>query len=370
MRLTCACCGAKERERFASCDTQDVKANFQQYGLTGQLVDLVLADQSRPVLRPGAFLDAILCDPPYGVRAGARKVGRETNKQKTLEAGPEHLDGKATQTVVYSVDEVVTDLLDFAASRLVLGGRLVFWLPSTEDFTAADIPRFVHSTDPSHPCLTLVSVSAQWITRKWARFLVTLTKSRPWSPELQVRRAEAPAHADFSAKVLNDMKRLDHGTRDIRLLPGHVPYQDPKRVKIEGEEGEVEEEREAEEGGARTVPICSWCGAPEREKPFKTCSLCQQVRYCCKEHRKKHTVAHAEVCQTFPGSRFKPRSERNKARRDRKKESRARQWEQKKVRIATKLATMEMESGAGLRPPGPTEPEPAPEPVASTENIY
>ena len=49
-------------------------ANFQQYGL-GPPVGLLRADAHLPPLRECSqgFLDAIVCDPPYGVRAGGRR---------------------------------------------------------------------------------------------------------------------------------------------------------------------------------------------------------------------------------------------------------------------------------------------------------
>ena len=36
------------------------------------------------------------------------------------------------QSVPYDVPEVLRDLLVFAAQTLVMGGRLVYWLPTTD----------------------------------------------------------------------------------------------------------------------------------------------------------------------------------------------------------------------------------------------
>ena len=49
-------------------------ANFQQYGLSPP-VGLLRADAHFPPFRECSrgFLDAIVCDPPYGVRAGGRR---------------------------------------------------------------------------------------------------------------------------------------------------------------------------------------------------------------------------------------------------------------------------------------------------------
>jgi tRNA (guanine10-N2)-methyltransferase len=54
-------------------------SNFKQYGLTPPL-DLVRCDNAAPVWKVAGVLDAIICDPPYGVRAGARKTGAREDK--------------------------------------------------------------------------------------------------------------------------------------------------------------------------------------------------------------------------------------------------------------------------------------------------
>jgi hypothetical protein len=66
-----------------------VVSNFQQYGLPRP--ELILGDASVPMFRAdkhkldgpvndaaleGYVFDAIICDPPYGVRAGARRTGK------------------------------------------------------------------------------------------------------------------------------------------------------------------------------------------------------------------------------------------------------------------------------------------------------
>ena len=54
-------------------------SNFVQYDLMPPL-DLVRCDNAHPVWKTGGVLDAIICDPPYGVRAGARKTGAREDK--------------------------------------------------------------------------------------------------------------------------------------------------------------------------------------------------------------------------------------------------------------------------------------------------
>ncbi len=55
--------------------TANVMDNFRQYKLP--LPELICHDNSCPVWRGDEWVDGIACDPPYGVRAGARKTGKK-----------------------------------------------------------------------------------------------------------------------------------------------------------------------------------------------------------------------------------------------------------------------------------------------------
>lgn len=67
---------------------------------------------------------------PYGIRESTERVGtlkgtksiENTTKQQS---SSQHFPSKIT----YSLSDVYCDLINFAARHLVVGGRLVFWLP-------------------------------------------------------------------------------------------------------------------------------------------------------------------------------------------------------------------------------------------------
>ena len=63
----------------------------------------------------------------------------------------------------------MADLLALAARSLCVGGRLVYLLPSTYDYTDDDLP--------THPCLRVVGNSEQPLTLKYARRLITMEKT-------------------------------------------------------------------------------------------------------------------------------------------------------------------------------------------------
>lgn len=67
--------------------------------------------------------DSVLADPPYGVRAGAKKSVYKDFVWRP--EGREHFPS----TAPYALGECLLDLLEMAARRLRRGGRLVYFLP-------------------------------------------------------------------------------------------------------------------------------------------------------------------------------------------------------------------------------------------------
>eukprot|EP00095_Tigriopus_kingsejongensis_P010222 maker-scaffold78_size404448-snap-gene-3.33 protein:Tk10222 transcript:maker-scaffold78_size404448-snap-gene-3.33-mRNA-1 annotation:"trna (guanine -n2)-methyltransferase homolog" len=141
---------------------ESMKANFEQYGLGPQYVGVVVADSSKTVWsRPGVF-EAILTDPPYGIREPIEKVG--TNK-KDLVIPEEYLKFHYPQKVDYSISEVFLDLLNFGADYLVEKGRMAFWMPvNREDYAPEKFP--------THPNLDLVGNVEQVLSSHTSRRLL------------------------------------------------------------------------------------------------------------------------------------------------------------------------------------------------------
>eukprot|EP01128_Nolandella_sp_AFSM9_P005094 TRINITY_DN2415_c0_g1_i2.p1 TRINITY_DN2415_c0_g1~~TRINITY_DN2415_c0_g1_i2.p1 ORF type:complete len:472 (-),score=51.50 TRINITY_DN2415_c0_g1_i2:264-1652(-) len=157
-------------------DDVGLGTNFEQYGLSHLHQGVVRFDMSKnDLFRDHSLFDAIITDPPYGVRAGARKVymSKEVTPQKQNEA-----EGRPNphyaQTVPYSVPDVLCDLIEFSARTLVHGGHLSYWLPTTPGYTDADLP--------THPCLEVVSNSEQPLNKRWSRRLITMKKISAFIP--------------------------------------------------------------------------------------------------------------------------------------------------------------------------------------------
>lgn len=164
---------------------ENVCTNFAQLGLARP--ELVRSDNalySRHYRRSNVpMYDAIVTDPPYGIRAGARKTGsRLENPRPILE---EHRHDHIAQTKPYSVSDVMSDLVDMAAKTLVMGGRLVYVIPSfSTDFS-------VENDLPQHVCLQLVHSCYQPFTVELGRRIVTMKKVEEYD---EARQEEYFAH--------------------------------------------------------------------------------------------------------------------------------------------------------------------------------
>ncbi|KAF0688061.1 Aste57867_20285 [Aphanomyces stellatus] len=195
-------------------------SNFHQYNL--RVPDLVRADNSRSPLRCPNYFDAVVCDPPYGIRAGARKSGRRecsdpavaaavtsTNKPKY---GPrtipdEWIDSHIPATQPYAAEDVMNDLLVFAAQNLRVGGRVVYLLPTTYDYTDADLP--------THPQLRVLGNSEEKLTSKYARRLITMEKTHHAASAAQAANFKSDfSFAKLREKIIDSNKKLKRDDDD------------------------------------------------------------------------------------------------------------------------------------------------------------
>ena len=96
--------------------------NFKMYGLpTPEIIRMdnhLFAGHYSSVYRN--FFDAIVTDPPYGIRAGAKKSGRSANRRPIGSIPEELRESHVPATQHYAVEEVMLDLLNLAAHTLKL----------------------------------------------------------------------------------------------------------------------------------------------------------------------------------------------------------------------------------------------------------
>ena len=155
---------------------KDVRSNFMQYGVEEGWMDGFVADLThcplRAVHQKGGWLDGIVCDPPYGVREGLKVLGHRDGRDRAngevvwIEGVQAHLqDAYIPPKKPYSLEAMLGDILAFAASMLVDGGRVSLWMPTANDAEE-------EMAIPRHRGLELLSVCVQEFN-KWSRRLLT-----------------------------------------------------------------------------------------------------------------------------------------------------------------------------------------------------
>ena len=99
-----------------------IEANVEQYSLQKKVLGNVVCDFAHhPWVENREIWDAIMCDPPYGVRAGAKKITFKSDHNAYKKNG----DMVYPEMVAYEMNDILQDLVDFSAKYLVVGGRLV-----------------------------------------------------------------------------------------------------------------------------------------------------------------------------------------------------------------------------------------------------
>ncbi|EFJ46403.1 hypothetical protein VOLCADRAFT_62647 [Volvox carteri f. nagariensis] len=148
-----------------------IHSNFQQYGLRGPL-DLVRLDTHRHPIRPDLAEVRLHAGRPQGQRAPIYQ--RKPPPACAFCCNPLALRcATLPYTQPYTLGECLRDLLELSARLLVVGGRLVYFLPATpETYDKAEIPQ--------HPALELIANSEQILTTRYSRRLITMEKVRPY----------------------------------------------------------------------------------------------------------------------------------------------------------------------------------------------
>ena len=211
----------------------DVWSNFRAYGLPLP-AGLLRMDAHLSPLRSdlGGLLHAIICDPPYGVRAGGRKSG---GRRRNMTPIPEECKEKhIPSTAPYQLSECLLDLLDFAARMLIPGGRLVYFLPSYHGLT--------NDTEhvPPHPALRRLFVCEQPLQQRYSRKLVVMEKAGPWCKEA-ARASRAQLTAEGAAFLqLDTLPELIYSQEEAR------------KAKAKAREAAREDAEEGRCGGADT----------------------------------------------------------------------------------------------------------------------
>ena len=161
--------------------SRDIFETFRDYDLkVPELIrmDLHCLDKHIHMLDDcEGIYDAIVTDPPYGIRAGGRKTGNSKYSGTSYSISKEKRHDHIPSTQNYPVEEVMLDLLHASAKLLVMGGILVYLIPTPYDFETTDLP--------VHPCLETKKVCLQQLSTRHGRHAVVLKKTKKFTSETE-----------------------------------------------------------------------------------------------------------------------------------------------------------------------------------------
>jgi tRNA (guanine10-N2)-methyltransferase len=178
--------------------------NFDFYKLPPPIM-LLHADIGHLPVRTSMQVDAIVCDPPYGVRAGIMCTAAGTSAGSVNAADAVCLNGNTAGTSIQGLDDVMSTFLHVSAHHLRIGGRLVFWQPTTEYKDFADVAR--------HPAFELLYAPLEMIHESWSRRLVVMVKVREYEAGMVADvkpAAVAAAHFKNADRSDEALRRRHH----------------------------------------------------------------------------------------------------------------------------------------------------------------
>ena len=148
---------------------ETIRHSLQDYGREAYFVDALVADAANHPWRLNAteVFDAIITDPPYGIREACSRVGSKNGDATVPDLAPGQVH--FPEQKAYHLDDVFKDLLTFAVRSLVVGGRLVYWLPVYKHDYSPDVI-------PAHPFLKLLYNCEQALNGHSTRRLIVMEK--------------------------------------------------------------------------------------------------------------------------------------------------------------------------------------------------
>ncbi|VDN97289.1 unnamed protein product [Rodentolepis nana] len=214
-----------------------LRANYRQYGMESRYLDVLIADAAslsrllRTMPSNEGLFDAMITDPPYGVRERSCRVASEAAEKEPSLQPPEfihQITGEKQFALVpdqnglvpvphdlphyphkedYPLQETFGDLLLQANIFLKPGGRLVFWVPVSKSNYKGP------SSLPAHPRFKLITVCEQALNLRISRFLMVMEKLGPNEPDFSLA-------TEVLNEAIDDEGRMSNS--EVRGIPFHL----------------------------------------------------------------------------------------------------------------------------------------------------
>ena len=197
---------------------------------------LLHADIGHLPLRASMQVDAIVCDPPYGVRASIMCGGTGDNTKDNSEDNPEgcsrNIDHQGTS--VQGLDDIIATLLNVSAFHLKKEGRIVFWQPTSNIEDSSDIP--------SHPAFEVLYAPIQIVHKgKWSRRLVVMVKVRDYEAGMMANVKPANVAASHFKKTDRSENVVGEQSKEDDRSVSAVDKQSKKTDRSENvEDGQIQ----------------------------------------------------------------------------------------------------------------------------------
>ncbi|GCB74257.1 tRNA (guanine(10)-N2)-methyltransferase homolog [Scyliorhinus torazame] len=192
---------------------ENIRANLRQYGLEEFYIDVLVSDASKNIWRRGKLFNAVITDPPYGIRESTRKTG---SQKEILKPTEEYIVSHVPVSMSYHLSDIFIDLLNLAAENLVMNGRLVYWLPVYK-------LEYTEDVIPQHPCLKLISNCEQSLTTHTSRQLITMEKVKEFEDKdryahlIDAKYSPYVGHNSFRDKYFSGVtKKISKGNENTQ----------------------------------------------------------------------------------------------------------------------------------------------------------
>lgn len=117
------------RQMRGSNPEKSLHGNFIQYGLSARFLDSLVFDVLQNPWRCDFLIDAIIADPPYGVRAGARKIAPMKVSKFSTDPVDNYLSAAGSPCSINGIDSQECKNLNFNdkhTSEILIGDKQIF----------------------------------------------------------------------------------------------------------------------------------------------------------------------------------------------------------------------------------------------------
>ncbi|KAJ3427718.1 tRNA (guanine(10)-n2)-methyltransferase [Anaeramoeba flamelloides] len=194
-------------------DQKRMRLNWEQYNIADKPLEIILMDLTNNNWNSRIKFDAIICDPPYGIREGSKQLGsKKTNEGQSKEIKGS-LKFRIPSKKQVGVGELIKYLILFASKSLNIGSRLCYWLPSRIGFKKENIP--------THICFKIIDVCQEKLSGGNMRNLIIMEKIIEFDPLNSSHLIIQDSNYSFKKKINEkgmSRKKLAYENRKKKMI--------------------------------------------------------------------------------------------------------------------------------------------------------